>query len=389
MIHKKTIEKLLLILTLTIMSNQLNGQAASGKYSKFNIMAEFKGHYGFLYSHHLELDRFQAHYPAFELSIEQATWGAKRWEAEYAYPIIGLSLWYSQLGGFEEIGSAIALYPFINFPIVYDKKQSLNFRLGLGLGYLTNYFHRTANFKNFAIGSHINVAGSISVEYRRKLSKSVTISGGVGLTHFSNGATKTPNYGLNIITANVGVSAFLRKPNPAFDKKILPRLYPFEFDGRKDLDIEFSFSYAGKDMTEQFGKRFNVYSVYINVLKRVSYKSRFGGGVDLVYDESDKYMMNFNGNEDVTKIQTVKPGISGVYELVVNRLRFMFNFGFYLYTLEKSEGTVYQRLTLKYYFIDQLFAHIVLNTNWGRAEYVGFGLGYKLNFVYKRKIKHL
>lgn len=368
--------------------NQGFGQAASGKYSKFNIMAQVKAHYGFLYSHHLELDRFQAHYPAFELSIEQQTWGAKRWEAEYGYPIIGLTLWYSPMGNFEEIGSSIALYPFINFPLVYDKKQSLNFRLGLGLGYLTNLFHRIDNYKNYAIGSHINVAGSVSVEYRRKLGRSVTISGGIGLTHFSNGATKTPNYGLNIITANVGISAFLRKPNPAYDQKILPQLYPFEFDGRKDLDIEFSFTYAHKDMTEQYGERFNVYGLYFNILKRVSYKSRFGGGVDFVYDESDKYIMNWRGNNEVTKFQTIKPGISGIYELVVSKLSFMFNFGFYLYTKERSEGSVYQRLTLKYYFINKMFAQIVLNTNWGRAEYVGFGIGYKLNVVYKRKIKH-
>jgi len=376
-------------LSLTILMSQGYGQAASGKYSKYNIMVEGRAHYGFLYSHHLELDRFQAHYPAFELSIEQATWGARRWETEYAYPVIGLTLWYSPLGSFEEIGSSFALYPFISFPIVYDKKQSLNFRLGLGLGYLTNYFHRTENYKNYAIGSHINVIGSVYAEYRRNLSKSVTILIGFGLTHFSNGATKTPNYGLNTITANIGMSTFLKKPNPFYDKKILPELYPFEFDGKKDLDIEFSFTYARKDMTEQFGKQFNVYSFYVNVLKRISYKSRIGGGMDVVYDESDKYLLNWMGDPEVTKLQTVKPGISAAYELVVARLTFMFNFGFYLYSVEESEGEVYQRLTLKYYFIDQLFAQIVLNTNWGKAEYVGFGLGYKLNFVYKRKIKHL
>jgi len=379
---------IILICFLTFINIRANCQAASGKYSKYNIMAEFKTHYGFLYSHHLELDRFQAHYPALELSIEHATWGGKRWEAEYAYPIIGISLWYSQLGGFEEIGSAYALYPFINFPLTYNAKQSLNFRLGLGFGYLTNKFEKTENYKNFAIGSHINVAGSLYLEYRRKLGKIITISGGIGLTHFSNGATKTPNYGLNIITGNIGISTFLKKPNSEFDKKILPELYPFEFDGRKDLDLEFSFSYARKDMTEQYGKRFNVYGFYVNLLKRVSYKSKFGGGIDLVYDESDKYILEWGGEEVDRNIQTLKPGISGIYELVVSRLTFMFNFGVYLYTMQKSEGLVYQKLTLKYYFINQLFAHIVLNTNWGRAEYVGFGLGYKLNFIYKRKIKH-
>jgi hypothetical protein len=364
------------------------GQAASGVYSKHNIMVEVRGHYGFLMSHHLELDRFQSHYPAFELCIEQATWGKNRWEAEYAYPIIGLTFWYSPLGGFEEIGSSYALYPFISFPLVRGKSQSLNFRLGLGLGYLTNHFNKTENYKNFAIGSHINVAGSVYIEYRNRISRRMTITAGLGLTHFSNGATKTPNYGLNTITANIGVSAYIKKPNPAYDRKILPELYPFEFDGRKYLSTEFSFSYARKDMTEQFGERFNVYNIYINLLKRISYKSRLGLGMDMVYDESDKFILEWKGNENIKSYQTFKPGVSAVYELVVSKLRFMFNFGFYLYMKENTEGMVYQRLTLKYFFTDNMFAHIVLNTNWGKAEFVGFGVGYKLDFIYKRKIKH-
>jgi len=377
-----------LICTLFLFGNHVNGQAASGKYSKFNIMAEAKAHYGFLYSHHLELDRFQSHYPAYEFSIEQATWGAKRWEVAYAYPLIGISFWYSRLGGFEEVGSAYALYPFINFPLFYDANQSINFRLGLGLSYLTNKFDRIENYKNFAIGSHINVAGSLYLEYRRKLNKIFTVSGGFGLTHFSNGATKTPNYGMNILTANIGVSAFLRPPNPAFDKKLLPELYSFEFDGRKELDIEFSFSYASKDMSEQYGQRFNVYAVYINLLKRVSYKSKLGGGIDLVYDQSDRFILEWTGKEVESDIQTVKPGISVTYEMVISKISFMCNFGVYLYAKEYGEGPLYQRLTLKYYFIDPLYFNVVLNTNWGKAEYVGFGLGYKLNFIYKREIKH-
>lgn len=372
----------------SIISLNSFGQAASGKYSKFNIMTEFKAHYGFLYSHHLELDKFQAHYPAYEFSIEQATWGSKRWEVAYAYPIIGVSFWYSDLGGFEEIGSAYAIYPFINFPVFYDVKQSMNFRIGLGLSYLTNKFDRIDNYKNFAIGSHINVAGSVYMEYRRKLGSIFTVSGGIGLTHFSNGATKTPNYGLNIVTANVGISAFIKPPNSDFDKKLLPELYPFEFDGRKDLDIEFSFSYASKDMTEQYGQRFNVYGFYVNLLKRISYKSKIGGGIDLVYDQSDKYILEWSGEDVENNYETLKPGMCATYELVISKISFMFNFGFYLYTKEVSEGQTYQRLTLKYYFIDKVFANIILNTNWGKAEYVGFGLGYKLNFIYKREIKH-
>lgn len=351
-------------------------------------MAEFKAQYGFLMSHHLELDIFQAHYPAFEFSIERATWGKHHWEVVYGYPIIGVSIWYSPLGGSSEIGSAIAIYPFINFPLVQNEVQSLNFRLGCGLSYLTNYFDRLDNYKNFAIGSHINITGSLFLEYRRKISKMMTLTAGFGLTHFSNGSTKTPNYGLNTLTASVGVTSFLGRPNPKMNKKILPQLYKFEFDGKKTLDIDFGFSLGVKDMSQQYGKRFMVYAFYANIFKQVSWKSKFGGGLDLTYDVSDKYILDWAGRTYKNDLQLLKPGLSAAYQLVMGNLSFVFNFGIYLAGKEMSEGSLYQRLTLKYLFADNLFANIVLNSNWGKAEYIGFGIGYQIDFIYKRKVKH-
>ena len=356
--------------------------------SKNNLMAEFKMEYGFLMSHHLELDIFQSHFTAFEFSIQKATWGKQRWESMYGYPLIGLSVWYSPLGGFKEIGSAIAVYPFINFPLFQGQKQSFNFRLGVGVGYLTNYFDPVKNYKNFAIGSHFNIAGSIYFEYRRKISDMLTISGGLGLTHFSNGSMKTPNYGLNIITATVSVASYLSRPNPHLKQKVLPDLEPFEFDGKKKLDFDIGISGGIKDMSQEFGKKFGVVALYSNLFKQVSFKSKFGIGFDLTYDASDKFLLEWRNDTVKNNFQILKPGLSFAYQLVFSKMSFVFNFGILLAGKEQSEGMMYQRLTLKYLFTDHLFANVALNTNWGKADYIGFGVGYQFDFIYKRKIKH-
>ena len=348
-----------------------------------------KAEYGFLLSHHLELDKFQSHFPAFEFSIEKQTHGSQQWESEYAYPIIGLSVWYSPLGGFEQIGSGIAVYPFINFPLFKNDVQSINFRLGVGVGYLTNYYQRVDNYENFAIGSHFNVAGRLYFEYRRKLNRTMNLAAGLGLTHFSNGSTVNPNYGLNIFTGTVSVSFYLDKPNPFLSRMALPELYPFEFDGKKFLDFDFSFALARKNMTQLYGKNFMVFGGYANLMKRVSYKSAFGLGLDLVYDGSDKYILEWNGTPPENGWQLLKPGANIAYELIISRVSFMFNFGFYLSGAERSEGDMYQRFSLRYRFSNHYFAQIALGTNFGKAEYVGLGLGYRFNFIYKRKFKHV
>lgn len=356
--------------------------------SKHNLMAEAKIHYGFLMAHHLELEVFNSHFPAFEFSIERATWGKSHWEAIYGYPLIGISVYYAPLGGFEELGSVIALYPFINFPIIQDENQRLNFRLGFGLGYLTNYYNRLNNYKNFAIGSNLNVAGSLYLEYRRKFGRMVMLSGGAGLTHFSNGTIKTPNYGLNIISAYISATIYLGRPNPQLSRKILPELYKFEFDGKRTLDFDIALAFGVKDMSQQYGQRFMVYAMYANLFKQVSWKSKFGIGIDLTYDASDKFILDWSGRTYDNNLQILKPGLNAAYQLLIGKMSFVFNLGWYLSGKEMSEGNIYQRLTLRYLFTDHLFANIALNTNWGKAEYIGFGIGYQLDFIYSRKIKH-
>ena len=353
-----------------------------------NLTTEVKLQYGLLMSHHLELDIFRSHFPAFEINLQKATYGKHRWEAEYGYPLIGISLWYSGLGGFPELGSAIALYPTINFPLVRNNIQSLNFKLGIGLGYLTNRFDRIENYKNFAIGSHLNIAASLFFEYRIKISKILTFTTSMGLTHFSNGSMKTPNYGLNILTASVGVSSYLSNPNRSLKRKILPELYSFEFDGRKYLSIEFATALAYKDMSQQYGKSFFVGAAFVNIMGRVSYKSKFGIGFDVTYDGSDNLVLERQYVEVSNKINLAKTGVNIAYELIMDRLSFLFNLGFYMSGMERSEGENYQRLTMKYLITDKLFANMVLSSHVGKAEYVGFGLGYQIRFIYKRKIKH-
>ena len=353
-----------------------------------NLTAEVNVQYGLLMSHHLELDIFRSHFPAFEINLQKATFGKHRWEAEYGYPLLGISLWYSGLGGFPEIGSAIALYPTINFPIVHNKNQSLNFKVGLGLGYLTNHFNRINNYKNFAIGSHFNIAASLFFEYRIKLSKMLIFKTGVGLTHFSNGSMKTPNYGLNILTASVGISSYFSNPNKLQSKKITPELYSYEFDGRKYLSVEFATAMAYKNMDEQYGSSYFVFAAFTNIMARVSYKSKVGLGLDLTNDGSDKQILESKYVEVENTMQLTKTGVNIAYELVMDRMSVLVNAGMYLNGLDRSEGELYQRFTLKYFIADKIFANIVLSTHLGKAEYIGFGLGYQVRFIYKRKIKH-
>ena len=179
-----------------------------------NLLVEAKLHYGFFYAHHLELEIFNSHFPAFELNLQKQTYGKHKSERSYDYPLVGFSFFYSGLGGFDAIGSSFALYPFINFPLWRKNDFFLGFRFGLGVGYLTKKFDRIDNYKNLAIGSNLNAAVNIMFDLRYRLSNRFILSGGISLQHFSNGSLKLPNYGLNIPLINLGLVYRLEKSLP-------------------------------------------------------------------------------------------------------------------------------------------------------------------------------
>ncbi len=351
--------------------------------SSLNLQLEGNVHYGFYAHHHSEMEIFNAHFPAFELLLQRATFGNERWEAFYSYPFVGVGIWYSPIGGFEEMGQSYGAFPFINFPLNDNLKHSLNFRTGLGLAYLTNSFHPTDNYKNFAIGSKLNAIISLYFNYRFRASDFITLTASAGLTHFSNGSMKTPNFGINLPTFALGLSSFLTKPNPYLDRKLLPELYIFEFDGKKWFTIEPSFGFGYKDMTQQLGESFMVYHLSVNFLRPVWLKGKVGLGLDATYDASHIRILERKAVEEFEhNWQVIKPGVTVVYEMVMSKTSFVFQLGSHIGGLEKSKGNFYQKLGLKRYFNDQLFGSITLTAHLGRADYIGFGLGYSFDFKY-------
>jgi len=351
------------------------------KLNTYNLMLEGRVNYGFLINHHLEMQVFNAHFMSFEVNLGRETYGKNRWEAMYAYPIVGLSYWFSNLGNSEYIGKANALFPYINFPLTRGKKHEINFRLGGGLGYLTKHFDRLNNYKYLAIGSHVNAAINLMFEVRWKPLPRTQVSAGIALMHFSNGSLKTPNYGINIPSVNVAFAYHLTKANANINRKMLPELTKFEFDGHKNIELDMLGAFGMKDISE-YGKRYYVYTFSGNVFKAVSYKSKVGIGMDLFYDESDIHKAELDQVYLERNSQVIKPGVNLGYQLNLSRTSFVTNLGFYLGGKMARAGASYYKIGMRVMLSKSIFASMMLKTHFARADYIGLGLGYKLNLIY-------
>ena len=370
---------LVLILGLSL---QAHAQSYNVLHNK-NYEIEARMHYGYLYfqsdTYHSALSRYSTHAPSYEVSLHRATFGKNRWEVLYNYPSIGLTFYYSQLGNTtptDELGDVFALYPFINFPLNRNPNSKLTFKLGVGLSYLTNKFDPVENWHNYAIGSHFNAAVNLSFEYRQRITDRLHWATSFGLTHFSNGATMSPNMGINIFSTATGFSWFLRKPNPLLDKKLRPKLYLFEFDGKRFFVTDLQYTFGYKDLSQEYGTHnfFFVHDIAANIMLQLTLRDRLGIGIEFVNDNSYKALHPEWLNEI---------GFLLSYEMLLDRVSFMFNLG--IRNNEKMPAKAflfYQKLAARCYFTDNLFAILAFTTFDIKADFISFGFGYLLTHKY-------
>jgi len=368
----------MLALVLLCLLEQVQGQH---KFRGSNLLLESRVNYGFLINHHLEMKIFNSHFPSFELNLSKETFGEARWQRMYSYPFIGTAYWYSHLGNSPMLGSAHAVFPFVNYPLVRNQSNELNFRLGLGLAYLTRRFDRLENYKYLAIGSHINAAANLMFEYRWRFNPRMNAAIGLALMHFSNGSMKTPNYGINIPSLNLAFAYRLSKENPYLTKKMLPELYVFEFDGKQSVTLDLGATVAYKDMGGEYGRSFMVYNLSGNVVKPVSFKSSFGMGLDFTLDKSDPFFAERKGIEFERELQKMRIGISAAYRLSMYKLSYMFNLGYYV-SGKVRPSQMYFKLGLQYDITPNVFTSLVLRTHFAQADFVGIGIGYKIPLYY-------
>ena len=351
-----------------------------------NMLVETKFNYGFIDPHHLELEIFNAHFPAFEISLQKETFGKHKWERAYAYPLIGISFWYSGLGNSPYLGSAYALFPYIDFPLFRQKSLFLGFRFGLGVGYLTKKFDRIENYKNLAIGGHFNAAVNMMFDVRYRLSNRFTLSAGISLQHFSNGSLKLPNYGLNYPSLNLGIAYRLVRENKNIGDRFYPPVEPFSAILRKSIEFNIGGAVGYKNMEQVYGDNYFITHFYENTFFRISRKSKFGFGFDVSYDPAQIKMLEMNGDTVTNKINIVRPGINAAYQLDLSKLGLILNLGYYLAGQEKSNGPLYEKISFQYCFSKNFFVNVMLKVHWGRADYIGWGIGYRFEKFYGKKI---
>lgn len=320
--------------------------------------------YGFIWQHRPSMQSILgSNINVFQLNIGKETYGQNYWDKLYRYPDWGGGLYSANLGNDEKMGTANAIYGYLNVPLMLRKKFEVRYNISGGVAYLTK--------GNIAIGTHINLYFDLNINTRLFLTKRLYLVNAFGATHFSNGATKMPNLGLNLFSYRLGIHYQLSETKPKKIVKEIPAIL-------KENSLNIVLNGGWKEIKSQVGEKYSVLTGSIDYLHRIGYKHKVGAGLDVFYDESLHYLMSVDLPSNVSHNEIMRYGIHLATEYRINNIILGIQLGTYLYANYTDDGIIYQRVGIRYLVYKNLFVNVSLKTSKGVADFIEWGLGYQI-----------
>jgi hypothetical protein len=328
---------------------------------------EFSPLGGFLMPHHPDmLYLVDGHVLGGELSVSEQTNGERDWHARYLYPEWGFSFTGYDLGS-ESMGHALAGRVFFDLPT--GKSRIFWLKLSIGAGWIEKPFDLEENNHNSAIGSHLNASLAVEGHFNIPLGGRWLFRPGIGIHHYSNGAMKMPNSGINLAMLRLGFQ-YRGGPN-----EIDPSVDPAPVN--KTGSLHAGLSGGAKEIQPIGGRTYAILNGFAIWQKRISGKSSLGGEIGINYNESLQYRSSEEEGESLDSKDNYRPYLAVLYQLHFDPLSLRFSLGSYVAARFMNDGAVFFRYHLLYQFKRiQIFAG--LKSHYARADNIELGIAYRL-----------
>ncbi len=331
-------------------------------------------HYQYIWPHRPDLKEHAGN-PAktFELQAGWKTSGAQAWHHRYNLPSYGFGFSLCDLGNPEVLGEVRSGFMFMEFETGRFAAVARNLRVSLGLSHFDTYYDPVDNPENRFIGTAWNVHFNLNYMLSLPIGKNLRLLPGASFTHYSNGAYKKPNRGINIFDVNLGLRYRFGDEGPAFS---LAGIYDYEATTEQRLFVTYSVGLMQRDIGDP---TYLARTLSINQTIQKKSRSRWGIGLDLFYDDHAREEVDAV-KEDASYLDYGRAGGFVSCDIIFNRLSLLMNLGTYVYYGYEPRGSIYKRIGLRYLTDSGLVAHMALKAHSGRADYVEWGLGYSFGF---------
>ncbi|MFD1770613.1 acyloxyacyl hydrolase [Sphingobacterium suaedae] len=293
----------------------------------------------------------------------------------YNNPVYGVGF-YSSTFNTDIIGSPYAMYGFVQSPFgnLNNRRWGFDYRIGLGISGNFNPYNEETNPLNLVIGAKNNVFIDFGIRTQYKFNVHWRAGLGLAFHHFSNGALKLPNKGVNLIPVTASITY---QPN---GQTVLPDrsvIKPYN----DNILYHINYGIGWKQLERDRDRRFLKTTISAYASKHVSHKWRVGGGFDLFYSSSGNN--DEIAGEDSGKLSAKLSGGPSFYlvhvlnqDLVLNG-----NIGYYLHKqyFNGEIERIFLRAGARYYVYKDFNAGISIKAHKGKADFIEWTVGYTFN----------
>jgi len=281
--------------------------------------------------------------------IKQSS-GDKDWQHYYNLPRMGQEILYAN---YSRNGYSISSNTFVEFDFLQSLKHQLFISPAIGLVYASETFSTLPDYP--LISSPVSISFKVEFGYRYSLSSKWKISTAFMVSHFSNGNTSTPNYGLNMKALKLGL-------NYGFGEESATNYTPYEKSSYRRFFGQVS---MGSGVKSNADERYGFLNGYLNGGLSFHPFHRIVGGI------------NFFTDRTFTSASDERIGLTLGYQIIIGKIRFSVQPGWYL---KEYDGDYrYYQVTLQYQISRLLFLQSSLRTTEDFfAEDLAFGLGLEI-----------
>lgn len=302
--------------------------------------------------------------------------GTKAWQKRWKLPDYGVGFLYQSNASKYALGSTYAFFLFSQFPLMKKEKFSISSKISYGMAYVSKH-NSAENEINNAIGTPFNVFAGVDFIAEIKVCKHLAINVGLGFNHFSNGAFKKPNLGLNTPLGIVGLKyrasqlTYIKSNKKELEKPIKMNEYISKF---------------GMGVGQIGGKGTPQYPIYIFSFgygRYTSIANKIIMGLQFELDEKVAKNMVQKANDTISKF--AKPFTSSLYfanEMLLGHFALHFEAGLYLWHPHWTANPIYFKVGPYFYAPEfgkktksQFFVGTYVKTHFGTAQFIGADLG--------------
>lgn len=336
------------------------------------------------------------YYSSFALKYGISASGNDWEDFAYGMPYYGIGFYSANFFRKKELGLPMSLFIFQGATIrQFSERFGLKYEWNLGMSFNWKAYDPFDNPNNVALGSSVNIHVAGQLYGNWYLNKNFDLNAGLTLTHFSNGAYRLPNSGLNLVAPYIELIYHFNREN--INKHPGANMQPPKVEKR--LDYEFLINISSRQIrmdtldtdlpSRYIERRFKVIGLNYATLFVNNHKFKWGPSVDLVYDESSGARAWREENALDHKVydrvelgrvsERFSIGLSVKGEVVMPKVSIFVNLGYNLLHGNKYDYRLYQIMGMKVYLKENLFGTFGIRASkFSKAQYLYWSIGYTI-----------